>query len=62
MKHTKPDPVVGANRPPSELVNEVVKPGLVEDADDLAAFERRANEPELPFETVVKALRHSGKI
>jgi hypothetical protein len=62
MKHTKPDPVVGTNRPPSELVNEVVKPGLAENADDLAAFESRADEPDLPFESVVKALRRSGKI
>ena len=46
----------------SELVNEAVKQSLAEDADDLAAFESRADEPDLPFESVVKALRHSGKI
>lgn len=46
----------------SELVNEAVKLALVEDAEDLAAFEERASEPELPFEEFVKDLRRRGKI
>ncbi len=62
MKHTKPDRAVETNPSLSDVVNEAVKLSLAEDADDLAAFERRANEPELPFETVVKALRLSGTI
>lgn len=49
-------------RPLSELVNEAVRFSLAEDAIDLAAFEDRADEPELPFEAVVKELRRSGKI
>jgi hypothetical protein len=46
----------------SDLVNEAVKLCLAEDAEDLAAFGERANEPNLPFESVVKELRRSGKI
>ena len=46
----------------SDLVNEAVKLSLAEDAEDLAAFDERAAEPDLPFESVVKELRRSGKI
>ena len=46
----------------SELVNEAVKLSLAEDAEDLAAFEARASEPDLPFEEVLKDLRQRGKI
>ena len=46
----------------SDLVNEAVKFALAEDAEDLATFEERALEPELPFEDVVKDLRRRGKI
>lgn len=46
----------------SELVNEAVRAALVEDAEDLAAFETRKKEPELMFEDVVKNLRRRGKI
>ena len=46
----------------SDLVNEAVKLSLAEDAEDLAAFETRAREPDLPFESVVKEMRRSGKI
>jgi hypothetical protein len=46
----------------SELVNDAVKAALAEDAEDLAAFEDRASEPNLSFEDVVKDLKRSGKI
>ncbi len=46
----------------SDLVNEAVRLSLVEDSEDLAAFEDRANEPSLPYEDVVKDLRRRGKI
>ncbi len=46
----------------SELVNEAVKLTLAEDAQDLAAFEERAAEPNLPFENVVKDLKRRGKL
>jgi len=46
----------------SDLVNEAIKLSLTEDAEDLAAFEERASEPNLSFEGVVKDLRKRGKI
>jgi hypothetical protein len=46
----------------SDIVNEAVKLSLLEDAEDLAAFEERADEPNLAFEDVVKDLRRSGSI
>ena len=46
----------------SDLVNEAVRYSLAEDAEDLAAFEDRVAEPDLPFESVVKELKRSGKI
>jgi len=46
----------------SELVNEAVRNSLAEDAEDLAAFDDRVAEPDMPFESVVKELKRSGKI
>jgi len=46
----------------SELVNDAVRLNLAEDAEDLAAFEERANEPNLAFEDVLKDLRKRGKL
>ena len=41
----------------SELVNQAVKLALAEDAEDLAAFEERRHEPNLPLEDVLQDLR-----
>ena len=46
----------------SDLVNEVVQLALAEDAEDLAAFEERAHEPNLACEEVVNDLRRCRKI
>jgi len=46
----------------SDLVNEAVQLSLAEDAEDLAAFEDRVNESNLPYEDVVKELKRRGKI
>ena len=46
----------------SELVNAAVRRALGEDAEDLAAFENRAKEPNLAFEGVLKDLRRRGKL
>ena len=46
----------------SEIVNDAVKLSLAEDAEDLAAFEERAKEPNLAFEDVLKELKRSGTI
>jgi hypothetical protein len=53
---------VETDRTLSDLVNEALRLSLAEDAEDLAAFEERVAEPDLPFEGVVKELKRSGKI
>ena len=50
------------DRSVSELVNEAVRLSLAEDAEDLAAFEERAHEPNLLFEDVVRDLKERGEI
>ena len=50
------------DRSVSELVNEAVRLSLAEDAEDLAASEERAHEPDLLFEDVVKELKRRGEI
>ena len=46
----------------SDMVNDAVKLALAEDAEDLAAFEERAHEKSVDFESVVRSLRRRGKI
>lgn len=46
----------------SDLVNDALRTELAEDANDLAAFDERKNEPTLNFETFLKELRRHGKI
>ena len=46
----------------SDMVNDAVKLALAEDAEDLAAFEERADERSVNFESVVRSLRRRGKI
>ena len=46
----------------SEMVNEAVRQSLAEDAEDLAAFDERADEPNVDFEDFVKSLRRRGKL
>lgn len=41
----------------SDLVDEIVRRDLAEDAEDLAAFDERAEEPSLAFEDIVRSLR-----
>jgi len=50
------------DRSVSELVNDAVRHSLAEDAEDLAAFEERAQEPALLFEDVLKDLKKRGRI
>jgi len=46
----------------SDLVNEAVRQSLAEDADDLAAFAERADEPLLSFAELLRGLKRDGKI
>ncbi|MGH7471806.1 MAG: CopG family transcriptional regulator [Longimicrobiales bacterium] len=46
----------------SDLVNDAVRASMAEDAEDLASFERRAREPNLAFEDVLKDLKRRGQL
>jgi len=48
--------------PMSTLVNDAVRQSLLEDAEDLQAFDERTNEPSIDFETFVQSLKKDGKI
>ena len=50
------------SRSVSDLVNQAVREALAEDAEDLAAFEERANEPLLSYDEMVKRLKKDGRI
>lgn len=47
--------------PVSEPVNNAVKETLAEDAEDLAAFDNRANEPLIGYSEMVKRLKQDGR-
>jgi hypothetical protein len=53
---------VETNQSLSELVNEAVREALAEDAEDLAAFEERAQEPAIRYDQMVMRLRKDGLI
>lgn len=46
----------------SDVVNEAVRVLLAEDADDLAALDERADEPNVSFERFVQELKAEGAI
>jgi len=50
------------SRSMSEIINEAVREALAEDAEDLAAFEERVNEPLISYERMVKRLKKDGRI
>jgi hypothetical protein len=53
---------VETSRSVSELVNEAVRKALSEDADDLLAFDERADEALISYEEMVKRLKKDGRI
>jgi hypothetical protein len=53
---------VETSRSLSEPVNEAVRHALAEDAEDLACFEERADEPLISYEEMLKRLREDGRI
>ncbi len=53
---------VETSRSISELLNDAVRDELAEDAEDLAAFDARRNEPTMGFEDFVKGLKRHGKL
>ena len=50
------------SRSMSEIINDAVKQALVEDAEDLAAFDERADEPLISYEQMIKRLKKDGRI
>ena len=46
----------------SDLINEAVRQALTEDEEDLQAFERRAAEPVVSYEAVLRDLKKHGKL
>jgi predicted transcriptional regulator len=46
----------------SDIVNEAVRNTLAEDAEDLAAFEERVNEPHISYEALLKELKADGRL
>ena len=53
---------VETSRSVSELVNQAVREALSDDAEDLLAFEERANETLFSYEQMVKRLKKDGRI
>ena len=49
------------SRTVSDIVNEAVQQALAEDAEDLAAFAERINEPQVSYETILKELKADGR-
>lgn len=50
------------NRSISELINEVLREQLREDAEDLKAFRDKENEPVISYEALLEDLRANGKL
>ena len=53
---------VETSRTVSEFVNEAVKEVLSEDAEDLLAFDERADEPLISYDEMIKRLKRDGRI
>ena len=50
------------SRSVSDLVNQAVREALAEDAEDLAAFEQRADDPLVSYDEMLRRLKKDGRI
>ncbi|MCF8028746.1 MAG: CopG family transcriptional regulator [Desulfobacteraceae bacterium] len=50
------------SRSMSEIINDAVKEALAEDAEDLAVFDERQDEPLISYEEMIKRLKKDGRI
>jgi len=50
------------SRSMSEIINEALRETLAEDAEDIAVFDERADEPLLTYQQMVKRLKKDGRI
>ncbi|MBI4846144.1 MAG: CopG family transcriptional regulator [Candidatus Omnitrophica bacterium] len=46
----------------SDIVNEAIRHELAEDQEDLAVFSKRAKEPTVSYEVLLRKLKADGKI
>ena len=46
----------------SDLVNTAIRESLSEDAEDLAAFDQRADEALISYDEMIKRLKNDGRI
>ena len=46
----------------TQIVNQAVREALLEDAEDLAAFDERQHEPLISYDKMVKRLKADGRI
>ena len=53
---------VETSRSITDLVNEAVRGALSEDAEDIAAFDERKEEPLVSYEQMIKRLKKNGTI
>ena len=53
---------VETSRSVSDLVNAAVREALGEDAEDLLAFDERADEPLISYDEMVKRLKKDGRL
>jgi hypothetical protein len=51
-----------SNRSISELINEMIRDRLAEDAEDLQAFRDREAEPVMSYEALLQDLQANGKL
>jgi len=50
------------DRSMSDLINEMIRERLAEDAEDLKAFRDRADEPVISYESLIQELQTHGKL
>ncbi len=53
---------VETSRSVSDLVNTAIRESLAEDAEDLAAFDQRADEALISYDEMIKRLKNDGRI
>ena len=53
---------VETSRSISDLVNSAVREALFEDAEDIEAFDERANEALVSYDEMIKRLKQDGRI
>ena len=46
----------------SELINDAIRETLIEDAEDIIAFEDRVAEPLISYDQMIKRLKKDGRI